>query len=260
MNILDILIQEQLEGERRSGLRASDLGLCPGYVYYSMRYPERVESIKSEMMSKLTQEEKLARTMSLMIGKAVHNEVERILSKNGVVVASEIECYNEQLDITGHFDLLLDLRNDDYLDLIDIKTMNSWGLKYMKEKELKAKDYHEQQVMIYKYALKKVYKKKIRPSILYIGKDSGDMAQFYVQNEAKSLKQAKEFFENINSALMFKTDPKVEDVVFNESKKEYEINWKSKFCPVHHLCAGDDWEIKANKKVKELNEKLKSKK
>lgn len=260
MQLHDLFVNSLREDEQaRNGLRVSDIGLCPTQVYYSIVDPELVEKALDRAKTKEEIDKEEQKLVTMFTGSAVHDRFENILKQQGAVVASELAIYDDELGISGHLDILADLGNDDYLDLIEVKTMNSFGLIYVIDKEKKAKEHHEMQALLYKDMVKKIYRKKIRPSIVYFGKDSGVFKQFFIEDEAKKLKKAKLFFSDLNTAIMLRKPPVPEDVIFNPFKQEYEINWKSTYCPIHNICAGDGWEYEARQKVREENAKLKSK-
>jgi hypothetical protein len=231
--IIDTALRAKREDKVRDSWYVSDLGRCPTAVWLERNEPKSIKQYEHD-----------ARTLRVFgMGSVIHEWIENTLKGSLHLLGSEVRCENKELGVRGRCDLIV--RLGDQVFVVDIKTMNSNGFHYFENDY--AKPHHAQQVMMYIDMLQETYKVKLIPAVLYVSKDDACIKWCAIDDPAKRLEEAKQFFKDLNVGK-----PKPVDVI--QEKGKWAVNWQSKYCNCHEVCTGNpDWLKEANKRIKELN-------
>lgn len=278
------LIVEREDTKKRDFINASDLGSPFIDRFYKMKgiqpsnpYDERVLRV-------------------FAAGNEFHHLVYKVFEKIGVLQESEFYCEipatDEILKVVGYGDAIIgglsnwdearervknygfseaierisykiiDRLEKDYsngLDttLIDVKSVNSNA--FWNKKGYIGDGYRHHKLQIYTYIKALNLPKGI---LIYISKDDLTIEECPVLYPDESLE--KEWLEDVKQMSYFYkndiTPPKEDDVIFDERKKKFEINWRVARSPYLTLITGlskGDWEKQAKELLKIKNQELK---
>lgn len=116
-------------------------------------------------------------------GKAIHDRLEMMTKKMGVLVMAEYRLVEEQYRYKGRFDLLVNFgtKAKPYLSLIDIKTQRPEA--FFRRSKLpegkRVNDYQKQQLASYTYFAKKIWP-NIKDSRIYYMDRGGGLREEYI--------------------------------------------------------------------------------
>lgn len=237
------LLKEDRERTRkREGWYASDLGGCPSGIYYD-RLDERKE------------ENDLKTLLTFEYGHQVHRGIENLIERSGYLVGKEDDLHvvNKLLGASGRADMLLKV--EDYHFLYDIKTIHEFAFRWL-DKDGQAKYHHQQQIHFYYDELKKKYD-NLHMIVLYApkGNQAGNIREMYVPYQPKISRENTQFFKTLQKAWETKTPPEpAPNIIFDEDKGQWVVNWVAKYCNYHKLCTGNEnWLKEAEAEAKEQN-------
>ncbi len=243
---IQTILDKQIKDSRKDSVRdntclhASDLGVCPGFVYQRI-----VNGFVPEYDS---------RTLRVFeIGTQIHDWIEGVFRNSGDLVSSELSFNNSKLNLKGRCDAII--RQDNKLYIVDFKTMNSMGFHKGGGSRIEyAKPHHARQVCIYKSELQPLFSEELIPMIVYISKDDACLKASFVDNIEKRTNEAYDYFNNLRTCIDSNTMPGTEDVIVDEETGKYVVNWVSKYCPCHDKCTNNkNWLYDAENRVKLLN-------
>lgn len=243
------LREEEKESRERKHWHASDLGYCIGGAYYDMI------AHKDPLLEKAETND--STLMTFAIGHIAHDWLEETAEKAKVCVAREdaLKVFDKVLNASGRGDLIIEI--GEHRILYDIKTVHP-GVFYWNEKRgWKSSDAHQQQLHFYFDRLKEKFNLTLMANA-YVSKDFKDglkMQEVLVEYNPDLCKKNERFFLDLEKARKTKTPPEVEeDIIFNEEKGVYELNWKSKYCSYHDLCTGNpNWKKEAEAEIRQKN-------
>ena len=141
------------------------------------------------------------------------------------------------------------------LILYDIKTIHSRGFWLRRKRETTAQKHHILQLQAYMYKLKKRFK-NIEGRLWYVSRDDLSHYEETIAYDENAIDEIAKYFKYIDDCVKHNQPPLTTDIIFDEVRKCYRINWKSKWCPYHHLTKGENWFEEAKKEVRRLNEEL----
>jgi hypothetical protein len=155
---------------------------------------------------------------------------------------------NKAHDVSGRIDILI--KEPKKYTIYELKTIHERGFFY---NDLPY-HHHVMQITGYKHFLFG-NNENVDMKLVYISKDSFLLKEIPVPFQPSVVSQIELELKQLNEAWKAKKPPKpVPDLTFNENKQKWEVNWKARFCPYHHLCTGNEnWLEEAKMKVKDLN-------
>lgn len=174
-------------------------------------------------------------------GTASHERIQEAMLHSGILSLKEFEIKSENPPIYGYGDVLLKWNGTDEF-LGEIKTITDDDFKYRKD-NLKAKDAHIMQVLIYMKILNKT-----EAVIIYENKNTHELLAipiFMTEQYQKWVDGAFEWMKEVRKAWTNKTLP----------IKNYRSNSKiCKYCPVQQACANAETGVIKIKPLEELSE------
>ena len=243
-SIIDASPYEQLDKER---WYATDLGGCLGGAYFRRKgaipsNPPDARSLRIMRMGKKIEE-------------LVVDDFENHFKDNPEILLLETQgyMYDEALNASARYDILIVPRNLTPL-VYEVKSVNSKAFWWMAKEGWKVKPEHEMQIQWYLHKLKSTYP-DIEGRVLYVSRDDLVIQELSVEYDSTITKQSIDKFTLLDQCWKDQTPPPVEPaVVFNESGKKWQVNYKAKYCSHHSLCLDDvQWLEKAEKRVAGLN-------
>lgn len=239
--IIDEYIAKKREETKRdySHWFMSSLGGCLSGVYYSRLYNG------SEFTPQKLRVFEIGNLFEELIAKIVKKRAD-----NDFKVFTQEKVENKELDVSGRIDILVRQAIRDII--YELKTIHERGFFY---NDLPY-PHHIMQITAYKHFLFG-NTDRAETRLVYISKDSFLVKEFLIPYQPLVVKDIINQLTILNKAWKEKKPPKPEpNIVFDNIKKKWVVNWKARYCPYHHLCTGNDhWLEEAKLKVAELNKK-----
>jgi CRISPR/Cas system-associated exonuclease Cas4 (RecB family) len=227
--LIDQYYQDKREEREKKKFYISDAGKCPRQIFFKFKNAP-CKDMEPRILRIFDQ------------GNYVHLRLMRDLFSLGVAVASEIDIPPTE-DVSGRADAII--RMDNELFVVDFKSINSMILNRMKE----PKEENVLQLQLYLHFFK--IKKGI---LLYEGKDSSKIKEFFVKYDEKKAKKILKDFRRLKVNVKKNLIPK--------RLPDYPSNWQCRYCQYKGLCrlAGkDNMKWGKFKKAIEKKEKKESK-
>lgn len=242
----DHLRRERKEREEsgehvRNGWYATDLGQCLAGVYRQrLEGPPEYDERRLRLFS---------------VGNIFHHWLVDKVKAAGFEALTEERVESPKYHLSGRPDLLI--TDGGKATLYEIKTMHSQGFWRRQRSGGLALPHHELQVTAYMWLLKDHYP-KLDAHICYVSKDDLAVMTIPVKYREETVTEVKRQLDVLNRAWESRIPPEpAEAVVFDEELGRWVVNWQARYCPTHDRCTGDpDWLGKAQRQVKELNNKL----
>lgn len=138
----DIVAVNKPTPYRGHGLNSpSSVSRCPREVYY------RRKGLPNERVREASN------LLILDVGTFVHEKVQEALLAEGHLIIDEVPLYHEELQIMGHADGLIDLKNGE-LGVLELKTINDNGYRRLAD----AKHDHKEQTFVYLFIIENLRK------------------------------------------------------------------------------------------------------
>ncbi|HHE76650.1 MAG TPA: Dna2/Cas4 domain-containing protein [Candidatus Parcubacteria bacterium] len=228
--IIDKFYLDREKDKEQTHFYVTDAGRCPRSLFFKFKNAPRKET-----------EPNILRLFDH--GDYIHKLIMRSLlgSREIHVVASEINIPPQEL-ISGRADAIISDGKDLYV--LDIKSINSVGFKYLKE----PKKENVNQIQLYLY-----YFKVPKGILLYVNKDTQELKEFIVSYD-ESL--AKLLLNDLDKVKKY-----IDNDVVPGRIPGYPSDWQCRFCPFKDLCiiGGNDkisWqELKDRAKIEEDSRK-----
>lgn len=152
--------QVKAGGRDSNYFHVSDAGTC-----YRKRFYKRLNvDVPNEIP--------IANLRKMVAGDAGHEKLQYLLRSGGNLFASENEISAEH--IKGHFDGIV--REGDQLTLLEIKTIEKFSMRYIKEGGPKPE--HEMQMFTYWHLLRKYYTNLNSASLSYVKREDFESKDF----------------------------------------------------------------------------------
>lgn len=176
---LDNYLNEQLEKESNIApetdyFRASDTGKC-----LRMRYMKRLGIDYTKKPDK-----RINRVFKA--GDLFHDYLQGLTRRAGISIAQEGLVFDEDLQVVGHFDDLLDI--DGKIRVADYKSKHSWGFKYLYDEG--AQEDHIKQATLYAYLISKngyvlanYEGDELKESIWYPPREIDEITIYYISKD-----------------------------------------------------------------------------
>lgn len=240
VELLDNRIAGKDESHRLKHFHVTSLSMCARGVIIARKNPQFVEHD--------------ARTKRIFsCGHLFEEFVLSALPKERVIATQEQVAWPE-FGLIGSCDVIV---KDDAGNplLLELKSQNSRAFHWNKKRG-GAQEHHIQQVNLYYSKLKEKYP-NLTMGIAYVSKDDLCLDTYTVQEDTKLVTKALETAKTLKTHWDAGTLPEVENpVVWDDLAEAWVINWKAKYCPVHHFCMEDDmWLSKAEALVEIKNKK-----
>lgn len=160
--------------------------------------------------------------------------------------------------LTGRLDFTFVNPQNKKVEIVELKTMHSNGFWYRKKQGFTALPQHIEQVTLYQYlwGLKhKVDPNTIAGRVLYISKDDLTIMECGVPFNQKVLDEAMRKLDILEKAWKEKKPPEpAPNIIYDETKRKWVVNWVAKYCPYHKRCTNDvNWLEKAQQEVRNKN-------
>lgn len=255
LRVFEPLIKNQLrdeekESRERTHWHASDLGYCITGAYYDRLSYEQDSGIQKASIDD-------GSLMTFAIGHIAHDWLEGTADRAKVVIAKEdgLKVFDEILNASGRGDLIIEI--GDYRILYDIKTVHPGVFFWNEKRGWTSSEPHQQQLHFYYDRLKDKYNINLMANA-YVSKDFKDglkIQEVLVNYNPDISKKNENFFLRLQASWKDKVPPQPEeDVVFNEDKGVWEVNWKSRYCKYHDLCTGNpNWKKEAEQQIRLQN-------
>lgn len=245
------------EHREREHLYVTDLSACPTSVW--LQFNGQRKEVDD-------------RTLRVFeMGNIMEDFLIDAYKQQGVLIDSQIPVRYDINDkkefLHGRADALIRDENGDYL-LLEIKTQHSNAFHWRKKeatlqgKNLIAKDHHIEQVCLYYNKLKDEYP-GLKMAVVYISKDDMCIDQVPVDPEiaddvvARALNKAAILETAISGGIKPPPIPSLveeETLYYNKKIMKWKVNWKAKYCDLHHICTQDEkWLEKAEKEARARN-------
>lgn len=166
-------------------------------------------------------------------GTYTHERLQAYMLDMGLLICDEVPLINEQYNIQGHTDGILDI-GDDEIAVLEIKSINERGFTALKD----AKEEHKQQGLIYLYCLeerRKYLHEKYKTREEFLSIDSEEERTEYFKSRYQHIKSGSKYTreEKINNEvvlnmvaddILYDTDKPITKVVFlYENKNNQEL-------------------------------------
>lgn len=166
------LINKQIELERQDKERegyfyVTDASACKRKVFYDFKKDIPKTDVDTSILRKFVQ------------GNSIHEKLVSILEKAGVVIAKEIDIPENQYNIHGRVDALLEINGEKII--LEIKSIADYGFRKLKEP--KREHVYQLQLYLFFFNIKKGY-------LLYESKDNQNLQQFEVKLNINTVKRA----------------------------------------------------------------------
>lgn len=193
------------------------------------------------------------------VGKVFEEGITEIMKKREdlhLLPQERLELPEKHL--TGKLDFSLTDNDNKKIAIVELKTMHSNGFWYREREGFTALPHHKEQLMMYMYlyGLKHDIKPEdIEGIVVYISKDDLAMMEIITPYQEDIVKEALRKLDILEEAWQKQIPPVIpEEIVFDEAKHKWIVNWTAKYCNYHKRCTGDNnWLAKAEAKVRELN-------
>jgi len=195
------------------------------------------------------------RTMRVFkMGYMVEDFVVEALEKKGIILSKQESVVYPEIGTRGRSDIVINDKGD--AQLVEVKSMHSAGFHWRLKSGFKPLEHHEAQLLMYMGKLREKYTESLKGCICYVSKDDLLIQQIPVQWNEEKYELIIAHFKELDRCWKAQELPApIAEVVFDEHKKKWQVNWKAKYCGYHALCTGDpEWELKANAEVKRLND------
>ena len=193
------------------------------------------------------------------VGKIVETWIIDKVKQAGNLIAEQLRVEAPEYEASGKVDLILGESGRPIL--YEVKSTNSYSFKY-KIKNKQPQPQHKLQTLFYLWRLRgnghpelsHIDFSNLEGRIIYVSRDDLNRVIIPVQYSETAIKPIIEQLEVLN--FSWKNDelpPVPEPTIYDEERGKWGVNWVCDFCAYHELCAGRDWRVKAEQKVKELN-------
>jgi hypothetical protein len=130
-------------------------------------------------------------------GHDVHERLQRYLSKTGILLQAEVPIQNDEYQITGHTDGIIEIKG--IKGILEIKSINSSGFYSL----YSPKEDHLIQVNVYMFCTGIE-----RAVLLYECKDNQELKEFYLKLDADILTPVLEKIKHVQRLINQKGDDK----------------------------------------------------
>jgi CRISPR/Cas system-associated exonuclease Cas4 (RecB family) len=184
--VIEAYLNNRLSDDRKVGcFHPSAISMCPRKLYESYLVTSTVAPEGNPNLSRIFDN-----------GKHVHLRIQKYLKDSGILIEDEVEFYNEDFEICGSADGIIEL--DGSLGVVEIKSINTDGFL----KLIKPKPEHIEQLNIYMYCLRRTWLDNPDP-------DSKDLTWGSILYECKNTQKMKEYTVEIDYRLLSKLFKKV---------------------------------------------------
>ncbi len=131
-------------------------------------------------------------------GTGVHERLQKYLLDIGILICDECPLLNEEYNIQGHTDGILDLKDE--IAILEIKSINDYGFSKLKD----TKPEHKQQGLVYLYCLEERRK--------YLHMKYKDRKDFFADYEHLG-KEAAKHYSHLKDGSKYSRDEKIANQV-----------------------------------------------
>lgn len=226
---------------------ATDLNSCLRGAFYRRKGLPPISAISPDRMG------------IMEVGKIVEEWIVNKVKQSGNLVAEQLRIEAPEFEASGKVDLILNEGGRPIL--YEIKSTNSYSFKY-KLKNRDPQPQHKLQTLFYLWRLRKtghselseVNFSNIEGRIIYVSRDDLNRLIIPVNYSDIEIKPVIEQLQILNDSWKKDELPPVpEQIIYDEERGKWGINWVCNFCAYHELCAGRNWRAKAEQEVKERN-------
>ena len=166
-------------------------------------------------------------------GTYTHERLQAYMLDMGLLICDEVPLINEEYNIQGHTDGILDIGNDE-IAVLEIKSINDRGFTILKD----AKDEHKQQGLIYLYCLeerRKYLRNKYKTKEDFLSIESEEERIAYFKSRYQHMKDGSKYTREekiqnevdlnlIADDILYDTEKPITKVVFlYENKNNQEL-------------------------------------
>ena len=246
---LDKIINESFirEPYAKKSWWATDLNSCLRGVFYRRKGLPPISVISPDRMG------------IMEVGKIVEEWIVNKVKQSGNLVAEQLRVEAPEYEASGKVDLIIDEGGRPIL--YEIKSTNSFSFKY-KIKNKEPQPQHKLQTLFYLWRLRNhghqeishIDLSNLEGRIIYVSRDDLNRLIIPVDYSENAIQPIVEQLEILNKSWQNDELPPIpEQIIYDEERGKWGINWVCDFCAYHELCAGRDWRQKAEQEVKERN-------
>ena len=149
-------------------------------------------------------------------GTYTHERLQSYMLDMGLLICDEVPLINEEYNIQGHTDGILDIGNDE-IAVLEIKSINERGFTTLKD----AKEEHKQQGLIYLYCLeerRKYLHEKYNTREEFLSIDSEKDRTEYFRSRYQHLKDGSKYTREEKIANEVKLNIIADDILYDTDK------------------------------------------